>query len=480
MSDALVDEPVSAVPSPLDTVLSGLGPCTPAMPRSTEQAFEAGNDWKRQGRYSDAVACFRESIELTPHHQGAYNNLANTLRRSVGLPLCGGSACPKATLHDAAVLALRTVVRLNPSHANAYTNLGSLARTAHQFEEAIQLGRLATRIQPRHTMAYENLGRALQADSAPQELPSSPGDGGVDVAESLYRHSASGGWRRQDRLEDAVDAFRSVLTIAGPRSSRDAYRGLGYSLLWLGREHESRQVFQSALAAGVWSTSMQYPGELDHSLRSSPFPSTERVSCLVRVIEEHGALMEREASDLLVRSEELRRQAGGNWSQGLFSPEREGLHTPMDGFAFYDVVEECATAPGRERTPSTCAVLDWIQSKTRAQLALMRISRLQVGVTISAHTGLRNSRWRLHFPLKLPGPRRLSGGAAPAVGAPVPTLRVGPMSTTWTPGKAFVFDDSYEHDVTWTPSAQAVDLSAEAARLSLIVDFQHPDLSPVC
>ena len=47
-------------------------------------------------------------------------------------------------------------------------------------------------------------------------------------------------------------------------------------------------------------------------------------------------------------------------------------------------------------------------------------------------------------------------------------------------GWAFVFDDSFEHEVTWNPPVETIDLSAEGARLVLIVDFQHPDVNPVC
>ena len=59
-------------------------------------------------------------------------------------------------------------------------------------------------------------------------------------------------------------------------------------------------------------------------------------------------------------------------------------------------------------------------------------------------------------------------------------LRVGDTIFTWREGEAFVFDDSFEHEVTWNPPVETIDLSAEEARLVLIVDFQHPDVNPVC
>ena len=102
-----------------------------------------------------------------------------------------------------------------------------------------------------------------------------------------------------------------------------------------------------------------------------------------------------------------------------------------------------------------------------ATTQLARISRLQAGVVISPHTGLHNSRWRAHIGLKLPGKHAAQ-------------LRVGETIFTWREGEAFVFDDSFEHEVTWNPPVETIDLSAEEARLVLIVDFQHPDVNPVC
>ena len=467
-------------PTTLDRLLRDLPAACPAPAASDGEAlFLRANALKGEQRTMDAIACYGAALRSSPAHTGAYNNLGNTLKRAhaQALPLCAGAPCSEAALLQAASHALRTVIGLNPRHANAYTNLASLCRAEHRFDEAIALGRAATRIEPRHVTAYENLGRALQADSAPAALPIASSSSGA------WRHSAGGGWRRRERLQDAVEAYRSVLRLAGVRSSRDAYRGLGYSLLWMGREDEARGVLSAALEAGVWSTRGQYPGELDARLASTPFPPPRRVQCLVDAMHERAPQLVGEASALLARDEALRAQAGGAWGAGLFSPEREGLHSPQHGFAYYDVLARCATADGREATPATCSALDALLATTGAQVALARISRLQAGVTLSPHTGLRNARWRLHLGLQLPDP---------AVVAQTPALRVGGAPPRrWEVGRAFVFDDSFEHAVTWSGGGadaaggpggggHAIDLSAAAARLVLIVDFQHPDLAPVC
>jgi hypothetical protein len=318
--------------------------------------------------------------------------------------------------------------------------------------------------------AHENLGRALQADSAPARPPA-----GAPLDRRAWVVGASGGgWRRRDRLEAAVEAFREAVDLAGGRASRDALRGLGYSLRWLGRDAESAAVFEHALARGVWSARHQYPGELRPGLESAPFPPAARVACVLELLERRAPALVAEAAALLAADSSRAASPGASWPYGAFRPEREGLHSPSDGFAYYDLVSGCATPAGRAVTPASCDALDALAWRTNAPIGLARISRLQRGVEIAPHTGLRNTRWRVHLGLRVPDSA-----------AHVPTLHVAGEAVTWQVGRAFVFDDSYEHEVRWDPPVEAPDLSAAAARLVLIVDLPHPDMAeregtPVC
>ncbi|MEO7634736.1 MAG: aspartyl/asparaginyl beta-hydroxylase domain-containing protein [Sphingomicrobium sp.] len=74
---------------------------------------------------------------------------------------------------------------------------------------------------------------------------------------------------------------------------------------------------------------------------------------------------------------------------------------------------------------------------------------------IPAHTGVANTRLVCHLPLIVP----------PHCG-----FRVGDSRREWQPGKAFVFDDTIEHEA-WNDSAQL--------RVVLIVDLWPPTLSDV-
>jgi aspartate beta-hydroxylase len=81
-------------------------------------------------------------------------------------------------------------------------------------------------------------------------------------------------------------------------------------------------------------------------------------------------------------------------------------------------------------------------------------SVLDAGTRIPPHTGVTNTRLIVHLPLIVP----------PGCG-----FRVGSETREWIPGKAWVFDDTIEHEA-WNPS--------DAPRAILIFDIWNPFLGP--
>ncbi len=81
-------------------------------------------------------------------------------------------------------------------------------------------------------------------------------------------------------------------------------------------------------------------------------------------------------------------------------------------------------------------------------------SILEPGTRIPAHTGVTNTRVTVHLPLIVP----------PGCG-----FRVGSETREWVPGKAWVFDDTIEHEA-WNLS--------DAPRAVLIFDIWNPFLTP--
>ncbi|MEQ9402708.1 MAG: aspartyl/asparaginyl beta-hydroxylase domain-containing protein [Cyclobacteriaceae bacterium] len=83
------------------------------------------------------------------------------------------------------------------------------------------------------------------------------------------------------------------------------------------------------------------------------------------------------------------------------------------------------------------------------------ISKLTPGVHITPHCGSSNLRFRYHLGLEIPEPDKVK-------------IRVGNRWQTWENGKAFGFDDSFEHEVVH---------SGKKDRVVLIVDTWNPSLS---
>lgn len=83
------------------------------------------------------------------------------------------------------------------------------------------------------------------------------------------------------------------------------------------------------------------------------------------------------------------------------------------------------------------------------------ISKLTPGVRISPHCGSSNLRFRYHLGLDIPEPDKVK-------------IRVGNEWKSWGEGKAFGFDDSYEHEVVH---------DGEKDRVVLIVDVWNTHLS---
>jgi aspartate beta-hydroxylase len=133
------------------------------------------------------------------------------------------------------------------------------------------------------------------------------------------------------------------------------------------------------------------------------------------------------------------------WQELNHSDRWSTLHLWRDGEQQTDTCARC---------PETTALL------TRLPLAHQRgfgptamFSRLDANTTIPAHTGSSNVRLIAHLPLILPGSAR---------------FRVGNETRHWEYGKAWVFDDTIEHEA-WN--------DADQARVILIFDVWNPFLS---
>jgi aspartyl/asparaginyl beta-hydroxylase (cupin superfamily) len=110
--------------------------------------------------------------------------------------------------------------------------------------------------------------------------------------------------------------------------------------------------------------------------------------------------------------------------------------------------------PNASRCPATLAAVEQLpQPQIRGASPNAMFSLLAPRTRIPPHTGVANTRLVCHLPLIVP----------PGCG-----FRVGDSRTEWTVGKAFVFDDTIEHEA-WNDS--------DRLRVVLIVDLWAPSLT---
>ncbi len=107
----------------------------------------------------------------------------------------------------------------------------------------------------------------------------------------------------------------------------------------------------------------------------------------------------------------------------------------------------------RRRYPQSTAALDAVAAAESCGMAYF--SRLDPGSHIRPHSGFTNAHLRCHLALETP---------------PGAVIRVGSATMEWKQHACLVFDDSFEHEA-WNSNS-------DHARVVLLFDFFHPDLTP--
>lgn len=141
-----------------------------------------------------------------------------------------------------------------------------------------------------------------------------------------------------------------------------------------------------------------------------------------------------------------------NVSPGELYSKTSGLNDTGQWSLFYLYLHGRRVEENCRRCPETVRA---VESLPLAATGETVFSFLTASTHIQAHCGKTNARLRCQLPLLIP---------------PGSEIRVGTETRSWEQGKCLLFDDSFEHEV-WTPP--------DAARIVLIVDVWHPDLTDV-
>jgi len=371
------------------------------------------------------------------------------------------------------------VAQQAPNHPAVLNELGvrMLARGAH--EQAHALFVRATAADPRHPALWSNLASSLKALGRPAEemdaiekaLQLEPRHLSALLQKGAYLE-ASGNMREaartyQNALACVPPSVESAPAVAAAVSHarkvvEDDLAELGAALehpLAAVRERHGggrQRRVELCLEALMGKRSVYY---------SQPtwmyFPELPAIEFFER--EEFPWLEALEAVSDDIRAELLR----------VVVADREGLQPyidfppdmPLDQFrelnrsrrwsAYFLWNQSVAHAGHIARCPVTARTLEAVPLRPRieARAPTAFFSILEPNTRIPAHTGVTNTRLTVHLPLLVP----------PGCG-----FRVGGTTREWVPGKAWVFDDTIQHEA-WN--------SSDTPRAILIFDIWNPLLT---
>jgi tetratricopeptide (TPR) repeat protein len=185
-----------------------------------------------RGKTDEAIAHYRQAIELRPNYAEAHYNLGRLLAQ-------------KGQLDDA-VTHYEKALEINPIDAEAHNNLGVTLFGGGRVDEAIVHYQQALTIRPDYADASCNLANALVSKgdldgaiarySVCLELSPNQPEAEYDLASALLR---------KGRTDEAIAHYKKLLELHP--NSADAHANLGSAFLAKGRVQEAMAAYRNAL-----------------------------------------------------------------------------------------------------------------------------------------------------------------------------------------------------------------------------------------
>jgi tetratricopeptide (TPR) repeat protein len=231
--------------------------------------YNLGIALNNQGKTDEAIAHYREAIELRPSYAEAHYNLGRLLAR-------------KGQLDDA-VTHYEKALEINPADAEAQNNLGVTLFGSGRVDEAIAHYQEALKIRPDYAEASCNLASALLSK------------GDLDGAIAYYsmclallpnqaepEYNLASALLRKGRTDEAIAHYKKALELRP--DSADAHANLGSAFLEKGRVQDAIAAYRNALRISPENVPAQT--NLAWLLATSSDPSLRNGSEAIRLAEQ--------------------------------------------------------------------------------------------------------------------------------------------------------------------------------------------------
>lgn len=377
-----------------------------------------------------------------------------------------------------AAAAWQRVLAAAPEHLRALTQLGQLAFRQGDAAAAHEAFRRVTTLDGRDPHQWINLAMACQRlrDEAGEEAALFQALS-VDPYDLLALMLRGQLYERQGRQHEAASSYGAAATVAPPleRLSPDLRPALEHAMRFHGEHQRSFAAFldqylephfkdcdAAALQRFQLSLDILVGRKRRHDAQPMRYyvPQLAPVEFFDRALFpwldaiEAGTADIREECLAVLRSDRglepyiqyAPDQPVAQWAELNHSQRWSAVHLVKDG----------QVVPGNaERCPKTMALwrahVPAPEQPGRTPVALFSV--LQPRTRIPAHVGASNARLLVHLPLVVP---------------PGCSYRVGNSVREWVEGRAWVFDDTIEHEA-WNGSDQI--------RVVMIFDIWHPALN---
>ena len=390
------------------------------------QAYRAAG---AAGRRAEAEQLLTRVAQLAPTHPAVLNELGLTMMQR-GEPARARELFEKATQAD-------------PGHPSLWSNLAASLHALNAPEEIDAIER-ALALEPRHLAALLQKGTFIEqrgdARSAARVYRNAfatlrPGETPPETVAEVIRHAREVVARDEAALAGAIE---EKLAAIRARHGDGRYRRMDRCVeLLIGK----RNRFSSQ------PTFMYFP-----EIPDVEFFDREDFPWLDAVEAASDTIREELLSVLISDREGLEPYVA--YPEGIPLDQWKELNKSRRWSAYFLWNQSVPQAAHMARCPRTVEVLrkvPQVEVERRAPTAYFSI--LEPDTRIPPHTGVTNTRAIVHLPLIVP---EKCG------------FRVGSRTREWIPGKAWVFDDTIEHEA-WNLS--------DSPRATLIFDIWNPFLS---
>jgi aspartate beta-hydroxylase len=397
--------------------------------RRIRQIFESASQAYASGREQVAEGMLRQAEVEAPAHPLVQNHVASRMLRA------GNPAAAKAMLEQA--------VKADPSVPSLWLTLAAALRgLGHTDEEMAALDKL---------LAIEPLNvRALLQKASLHEIKGDPRAAAATYRTALrmipegfeaptpmrpiLQHAKEAVDANDRALEVFVEDRLTDLRARYADQKLDRFEGCLATLL------RKRRIY------GQQPTFMYFPQlpPIEFYDRND-FPWLDSIEAATDDIREELLNVLSDGPEVLAPYVSHPEGTAGRFTQ-LNNSRRWGVYYFWrEGIPFNDHLARC---------PRTAAALEaWPKCDVPGYSPSAVFSILDAKTRIPPHSGVSNTRILVHLPLIIP----------PGCG-----FRVGAEQREWVPGKAFVFDDTMEHEA-WNDS--------DVPRAVMIFDIWNPSLS---